>query len=88
MVADGIDPTVEKKRCKLRAQIDGNATFKGVAEELPPKLFVRLHLAKCSTQVTVEPREIRCLEAWQRISQCTCQRFSTGWRMRAGAIQR
>lgn len=33
MVADGIDPMVEKKRRKLRAQIDANVTFKGVAEE-------------------------------------------------------
>ena len=33
MVAEGIDPSVEKKRRKLRAQIDENITFKGVAEE-------------------------------------------------------
>lgn len=33
MVADGIDPFVEKQRRKLRAQIDENITFKGVAEE-------------------------------------------------------
>lgn len=33
MVADGVDPSVEKKRRKLRAQIDENVTFKGVAEE-------------------------------------------------------
>lgn len=33
MVADGIDPFVEKQRRKLRAQIDENTTFKGVAEE-------------------------------------------------------
>lgn len=33
MVADGIDPSVEKKRHKLRAQIGANVTFKGVAEE-------------------------------------------------------
>ena len=33
MLADGVDPSVEKKRRKLRAQIDENITFKGVAEE-------------------------------------------------------
>ncbi|MDV3457700.1 Arm DNA-binding domain-containing protein [Sphingomonas sp. HF-S4] len=38
MVADGIDPAVEKKRRKLRAQIDGNTTFKGVAEEWLAKI--------------------------------------------------
>ncbi|MBB4100721.1 tyrosine-type recombinase/integrase [Sphingomonas kyeonggiensis] len=33
MIDDGVDPMVEKKRRKLRAQIDANVTFKGVAEE-------------------------------------------------------
>lgn len=38
MVADGIDPPVEKKRRKLRAQIDANVPFKGVAEEWVTKI--------------------------------------------------
>lgn len=33
MVADGIDPMVEKKRRKLRAHFDANNTFRAVAEE-------------------------------------------------------
>ncbi|MFS2108702.1 Arm DNA-binding domain-containing protein [Sphingomonas sp. Sphisp140] len=33
MIDDGVDPMVEKKRRKLRAQIGANVTFKGVAEE-------------------------------------------------------
>ncbi|MEN3748683.1 integrase arm-type DNA-binding domain-containing protein [Sphingomonas sp. HF-S3] len=33
LIDDGVDPMVEKKRRKLRAQIDENITFKGVAEE-------------------------------------------------------
>ncbi len=31
MVSDGVDPFVEKQRRKLRAQIDENINFKGVA---------------------------------------------------------
>jgi hypothetical protein len=33
MVADGADPFAEKKRRKLRAQIDAKVTFKSVAKE-------------------------------------------------------
>lgn len=33
MVADGVDPVVEKKRRKLRAHLDANVTFRAVAEE-------------------------------------------------------
>ncbi|WP_174292809.1 tyrosine-type recombinase/integrase [Sphingomonas bacterium] len=32
-IADGMDPIAEKKLANLRAQIDANATFEGVAEE-------------------------------------------------------
>ena len=38
LLADGIDPAVEKKRRKLRAQFDANITFKGVAEEWLAKI--------------------------------------------------
>jgi integrase len=33
LVADGTDPFVEKKRRKLRAQVDANVTFRAVGEE-------------------------------------------------------
>jgi hypothetical protein len=33
LIADGVDPMVEKKRKKLRAQIDASITFKSVAED-------------------------------------------------------
>lgn len=38
LLADGIDPFVEKKRRKLRAEIDANVTFKAVAEEWVTKV--------------------------------------------------
>jgi hypothetical protein len=41
LIADGVDPMVEKKRKKLRTQIDASITFKAVAEEWVIKIARR-----------------------------------------------
>ena len=47
LIADGVDPMVENKRKKLRAEIDASITFKSVAEEWVVKI-TREGRAECT----------------------------------------